>query len=91
MRGLGVPDVAGFFTNDVQEHIRYADQFGNPLSRPYAASWRQVFATLPPNEFPITGAVLGELGAVAGEEQFEFGLTALTDGLSPLRRPPRNS
>lgn len=34
MRGLGVPDLAEFFSPAVQDHIRYADQFGNILSRP---------------------------------------------------------
>ena len=47
----------------------------------YAASWRQEFAALPPADFPLVGDVLDELPKVAGEEQFELGLTALIAGL----------
>jgi len=48
----------------------------------YAAAWRREFASLPPQEFPITGAVLDDLPRVAGDEQFEFGLAALATGLA---------
>ncbi len=48
----------------------------------YAASWRREFANLPPAEFPLAGTALDELGLVAGEEQFELGLAALTAGLA---------
>src|SRR5437899_3200172 len=48
----------------------------------YAADWRHEFASLPPQDFPVTGAVLDELPRVAGEEQFEFGLAALAAGLA---------
>jgi len=56
----------------------------------YAASWRREFASLPPAEFPIAGGVLDELGQVAGEEQFELGLTALAAGLA-VRPAPATS
>ena len=51
----------------------------------YAADWRRAFADLPPEEFQLTGQVLEELSRVAGEEQFEVGLRALTTGLSSAR------
>ena len=47
----------------------------------YAANWRREFASLPPEDFPLTGGLLDELPRVAGEGQFEFGLVALTAGL----------
>ena len=49
----------------------------------YAAMWRQVFATLPPDEFHLSAGVLDELGAVAGDDQFQLGLRALAAGLMP--------
>jgi AcrR family transcriptional regulator len=52
----------------------------------YAAEWRRGFASLPPQDFPMTAAVLNELPTLAGAEQFEVGLTALVAGLT---RPPR--
>lgn len=48
----------------------------------YATSWRREFASLPPAEFPLAGAVLDELGQVANTEQFELGLAALAAGLA---------
>jgi AcrR family transcriptional regulator len=56
----------------------------------YAASWRREFASLPPANFPIAGGVLNELGQVAGEEQFEIGLTALAAGLAGQYAPSRS-
>jgi len=47
----------------------------------YAAAWRREFAGLRQEHFPITASVLDELPRLAGEEQFEIGLTALVDGL----------
>lgn len=47
----------------------------------YAARWRQVFATLPPADFPLCAGALDEFGGVAGEAQFELGLAALAAGL----------
>ena len=52
-----------------------------PESR-YAADWRREFASLPPESFPLTAGVIGDLSRVAGEEQFELGLAALTTGLA---------
>ena len=48
----------------------------------YAANWRRAFAGLPPADFPLAGSVIDELGQVAGEEQFQHGLTALAAGLA---------
>jgi TetR/AcrR family tetracycline transcriptional repressor len=48
----------------------------------YAARWRREFASLPPENFPITAGLLDVLPCIAGEEQFEFGLTALAAGLA---------
>lgn len=48
----------------------------------YAAGWRREYATLPPADFPLAGGVLDELGKVAGEAQFELGLTSLAAGLA---------
>jgi AcrR family transcriptional regulator len=48
----------------------------------YAADWRTEFASLPPESFPLTAAVIGDLSRVAGEEQFELGLAALAAGLA---------
>jgi TetR/AcrR family transcriptional regulator, tetracycline repressor protein len=58
----------------------------------YAAAWRQAFASLPPDEFPLTAGVLDELPRVAGAEQFELGLAALAAGLSaaPPGAPPHS-
>lgn len=53
----------------------------------YAASWRRGFAALPPADFPLAGGVLEQLGHVAGDEQFELGLTALVAGLSAPNLP----
>lgn len=47
----------------------------------YAATWRQAFAALPQEDFPLSATVLNELATVAGEEQFEVGLRALVSGL----------
>jgi hypothetical protein len=52
----------------------------------YAAKWRHQFAMLPPGDFPFVATVVDELGTVAGEDQFEFGLAALADGLARQRR-----
>jgi len=52
----------------------------------YAAKWRQEFAMVPPGDLPLAASVLDELGTLAGEDQFEFGLAALTDGLAKERR-----
>jgi len=60
------------------EHPRTRQQ----MPAAYAARWRQQFAMLPPADFPLVTSVLDELGSVAGEDQFEFGLAALTDGLA---------
>jgi len=54
----------------------------------YAANWRREFASLPPEDFPVTGALLDELPRVAGEEQFEFGLVALATGLASEAHKP---
>ena len=51
----------------------------------YAAGWRREFASLPTAEFPLTNQILKELGEVAGEKQFELGLTALAAGLAQRR------
>lgn len=48
----------------------------------YAASWRREVASLPPSDLPLVAGVLDELPKVAGEEQFELGLAALTAGLA---------
>ena len=48
----------------------------------YAASWRREFAGLVPADFPLVGGVLDELAEVAGEQQFELGLSALAAGLA---------
>ncbi|BAS18301.1 hypothetical protein AHiyo8_pI66050 (plasmid) [Arthrobacter sp. Hiyo8] len=48
----------------------------------YAAGWRREVAYLPQSELPFVASVLDELPEVAGEEQFELGLAALTVGLA---------
>ena len=55
----------------------------------YARRWRQVAAGLPSTEFPLATTVLDDLGAVAGEGQFELGLVALTAGLLTSRSTER--
>lgn len=47
----------------------------------YAADWRREFASLPPEDFPLTAGVITDLSTVAGEQQFELGLAALAGGL----------
>lgn len=47
----------------------------------YARSWRSVAAGMGPERLPIVSTVIEELAKVAGEEQFEIGLAALTRGL----------
>ena len=53
----------------------------------YASAWRQAVASVPAVDFPLVTSVTDELGAVAGEEQFELGLAALTAGLVTNRAP----
>lgn len=48
----------------------------------YAASWRREVASLPPTDLPLLAGLLDELPEVAGQEQFELGLAALTTGLT---------
>jgi len=48
----------------------------------YAAAWRREFASLQPEEFPITRSLLAELPRVATTDQFEYGLNALVTGLT---------
>lgn len=48
----------------------------------YAAGWRSLLASVPPGTAPIAASVRSELTQVAGEGQFEAGLTALAEGLS---------
>jgi len=48
----------------------------------YAANWRQELARLTPADLPLISGALDELGHVAGEKQFEIGLTALAVGLA---------
>jgi len=55
----------------------------------YAASWRREFASLPPEDYPLTARALEELPRVAGEEQFEIGLRALAAGLAGATLGPR--
>lgn len=57
----------------------------------YAASWRREFANLQSAEFPLAGGVLDELAQVAGDAQFELGLTALGAGLAAQQEPPRSN
>lgn len=49
--------------------------------RSYATAWRQTAAGLPLAEFPLAATVIDELATVAGEDQFEIGLAALSSGL----------
>jgi len=56
----------------------------------YAASWRREYAGLPPDGFRLAGRVLDQLGRVAGEDQFETGLTAIATGLAGARRRKRS-
>ena len=57
----------------------------------YATAWRREFASLPPENFPLTAAVLAELPKLANTEQFEHGLTALVSGLIAVRTTRRGS
>jgi len=54
----------------------------------YAASWRREFAALPPEHFPLTATILGELVELASLSQFELGLAALVAGLVGARKAP---
>jgi TetR/AcrR family transcriptional regulator, tetracycline repressor protein len=56
----------------------------------YVADWRREFAGLPPADFPFAAGVLDELGQVAGEEQFELGLAALSGGWAAQYAPARS-
>jgi TetR/AcrR family tetracycline transcriptional repressor len=47
----------------------------------YAAQWREGFARLTPGQFPRVETVLPELGTLASEAQYEFGLQALVRGV----------
>jgi len=53
----------------------------------YSAAWLGTVSSLPPEDFPLTTGLGRELAHVAGEEQFDHGLTALAEGL--LRKPHR--
>ena len=48
----------------------------------YAAEWRRQFAGMRREDLPITASVVDELPRVAGTEQFELGLAALSVGLA---------
>ncbi|WP_113718224.1 TetR/AcrR family transcriptional regulator [Arthrobacter dokdonensis] len=48
----------------------------------YAANWRREVASIPPGALPLVSGALEQLAEVAGEEQFELGLTALAAGLT---------
>jgi TetR/AcrR family transcriptional regulator, tetracycline repressor protein len=48
----------------------------------YAAAWRREVAGLPAEDIPLVASIVDELPQVAGEAQFELGLTALVTGLS---------
>jgi TetR/AcrR family transcriptional regulator, tetracycline repressor protein len=48
----------------------------------YETNWRKEYASMQPTDFPVAGSVIDELGRVAGQEQFEIGLTALAAGLA---------
>jgi len=48
----------------------------------YADTWRREFASLRPEDFPLTGTIRDKLPNVASAEQFELGLTALVAGLA---------
>jgi TetR/AcrR family tetracycline transcriptional repressor len=47
----------------------------------YAAQWREGFARMEPGTLPHIEAVLADLGTVASETQYEFGLQALARGV----------
>lgn len=47
----------------------------------YATQWLQTIATLPAEQYPQTHRVVDDLPQVAGDKQFEIGLTALAYGL----------
>ncbi|HEV2166143.1 MAG TPA: TetR/AcrR family transcriptional regulator [Thermoplasmata archaeon] len=47
----------------------------------YAAAWRRLFEVVPTGSAPIAQSVASVLIRVAGESQFEAGLTALASGL----------
>lgn len=51
-------------------------------SAAYAAQWREEFARLSPGQVPHVEAVLSELGTLASEAQYAFGLEALVRGAS---------
>ncbi len=53
----------------------------------YAARWREAVARQPPAQLPHVVQVLPELGTVASEVQFEFGLEALIAGLRANSAP----
>ena len=53
----------------------------------YAAQWREGFARLEPQQFSHVASVLGELGTLASDEQFEVGLQALASGLAAGAQP----
>ena len=48
----------------------------------YATQWLQTIATLPAEQYRQTHHVVNDLPQVAGDKQFEIGLTALADGLA---------
>jgi TetR/AcrR family transcriptional regulator, tetracycline repressor protein len=57
----------------------------------YAASWRRGFAALNPDELPLAATVVEEFPRVAGDDQFELGLVALSSGLGATPRTRRRS
>jgi hypothetical protein len=48
---------------------------------------RGYFASLPPNRFPNTLAILDELFSGGPEERFELGLDVILRGLASYARP----
>jgi TetR/AcrR family tetracycline transcriptional repressor len=59
---------------------------GRQAREAYSRSWRRLLASSGREEYPLTTGAADDLVGVADEQQFDFGLTRLAQGLFPAKR-----
>jgi AcrR family transcriptional regulator len=93
LRGAGIPDRAAAYAGDLfglylgafayEETLGLGSPTGEELPpHEVLAMIRDYFASLPPDRFPNTVALVDELMAGGPDERFEFGLDVLVRGLA---------
>jgi AcrR family transcriptional regulator len=97
LRGAGIPDRAAAYAGDLfglylgahayEETLGLASPTGEELPPHEVLEMiRGYFASLPPDQFPNTVAVIDELMSGGPDERFEFGLDVLVRGLAAQAR-----